>query len=119
MARGNEGWDFVKVGEIYQYKEDGMICMVRVLEDTSDEEWYKFQVKILASNQDHAGSVFIVAHNKTVSGYYSGMSQFYETPEYLPMPLGTPWPYFEEEEHRTLGIEAKEEGDGDRAEDDK
>lgn len=36
MARANNGgWDFIKVGQQYQYKEDGIIAIVTVLEDNS------------------------------------------------------------------------------------
>ena len=44
MARSeNNGWDFVKVDETYQYKEEigpglAMIAMVKILEDNSDDE---------------------------------------------------------------------------------
>lgn len=107
MARGNEGWDFVKQGEVYQYKEDGMVCMVRILEDYSDEASYRFRVKVLASNRNIAGQEFLVSYTKGLSGYYSGMSQFYELPEYIPLPLGTPWPHFDEEEFKMLGLEAE------------
>lgn len=107
MARGNEGWDFIKEGAIYQYKEDGMVCMVRVLEDFSDEACYRFRIKVLASNRPVVGEEFLITYTKSQTGYYSGMSQFYETPEYIPLPLGTPWPYFDEEEFKMMELETE------------
>jgi len=47
-----DSWNFVKVGEVYQYKEDRLIANVRVLSDTSDNETYRFKLRILQSNID-------------------------------------------------------------------
>ena len=91
MARSeNGGWDFIKVGGIYQYKEDGFggasVGMVKVLEDTSDEEWYRFLVQVVegkAALKLWGNKPFPVAHKKNIGGIYSGMPQFYKEPQYM------------------------------------
>ena len=92
MARSeNGGWDFIKQGETYQYKEDGggigtaVIGMVEILEDNSGDEYYNFKVRVVQGN--HALRVwgnepFDVGHAKNIGGIYSGMPQFYKEPEY-------------------------------------
>jgi hypothetical protein len=94
MARANNnGWDFIKVGGEYQYKEDHFIGMVKVLEDNSDDEMYRFKIQVLKANcKDIGPEPFDVSHAKDPSGYYSGMLQFYETLEYVMLPIGSEWP---------------------------
>ena len=97
MSRGNEGWDFVKEGKILQYQEERCVAMVEIVKDNSDDGYYNgyynFTVKVLASDIFFKpGELFDVGHSKTEKGYYSGMPQFYESLEYLPLPLGKPWP---------------------------
>lgn len=94
MARANDnGWDFVKAGCIFQYKEEGCVAMVKVLEDHSTAEYYNFKVMVLASAGDFPeGAEFDVVHSKNPGGYWSGMLQFYESAEYIPLPIGKPWP---------------------------
>ena len=75
------GWDFVKVGGVYQYKEDWLIAEVEILADYSDEKYYKFHVKALKTNHN-VSKTFHVMGIKDDEGYYSGMINFYETPEY-------------------------------------
>lgn len=83
MARANNGgWDFIKEGNSYQYKEDGWIAMVKVIKDNSDSECYRFDLEVEEATQDYGLRTFDVMHNKDVDGYYSGMLQFYERPEY-------------------------------------
>jgi len=87
----NNGWDFVKVGETYQYKEEigpgmAMIAMVKILEDNSSDEWYSFLVEPVKVNKPFDKEMtkpFTVGHAKNIGGIYSGMPQFYETPEYF------------------------------------
>ncbi len=91
MARPNEnGWDFVKVGETYQYKEEIMpwlvfIGEVKILEDNSNEKEYSFKLKVLKSNMPpfQQDGFFDVSHVKDIPGIYSGMPQFYEGTEYV------------------------------------
>ena len=56
MARASSnkgyGWDFVTVGNVYQYKEDSYIGIVRVLEDQSDDDYYTFKLQVLAETMD-------------------------------------------------------------------
>ena len=90
MARANNGgWDFVKVGGTYQYKEEtfpmsSFIAMVKILEDNSTEDAYEFKLQVEESNVDPPteNGIFDVGYTKKSDGYYSGMPQFYELPEY-------------------------------------
>jgi len=84
MARANNGgWDFVKVGETYQYKEDGFLAWVKILEDLSDNEYYQFKLQVEKSNYEPPqNGVFTISNIKGDHGYYSGMLQFYEQGEY-------------------------------------
>lgn len=86
MARANNGgWDFVTVGKSYQYKEDWFIAIVTVLEDRSDEKYYRFLLRIDKATDmaDDDRSEFVLEHVKNLDGYYSGMSQLYEGEEYF------------------------------------
>jgi len=86
MSRGiNNGWDFVKVGETYQYKEDGWISMVKVLKDNSTDKEYNFKLQVEKSSWDIPGlpKQFTLSHSKSINGVYSGMSQLYEKEEYF------------------------------------
>ena len=89
MARANNGgWDFIKVGGTYQYKEDWFIAMVTILEDNSTENEYRFKLQTEQSNEEPPTEdgmeegVFTISHIKKVGGYYSGMLQFYKEEEY-------------------------------------
>lgn len=94
MARISDkgSWDFVNKGGIYQYKEDSMIAIVEVVEDNSDDEQYSFKLRIIACNYNFPES-FNVSGKKGFKGFYSGMSQFFIEPEYMPLPMGTKWPF--------------------------
>lgn len=81
MARAsNGGWDFVKVGEIYQYKEDWIIAMIKILENNSDDECYSFKVQVQKSTEKDGGEFLIT--NVKGTGYYSGMIQIYQGEQY-------------------------------------
>jgi len=84
MARAiNNGWDFIRVWNTYQYKEDWFIAELIILEDNSNSDYYSFKVKVLNSNdKPQQNWLFEVMHTKKENWYYSGMSQFYEVPEY-------------------------------------
>lgn len=85
MARANNGgWDFVKVGGTYQYKEDGWIAMVTVIEDKSNEDVYEFvlQTEKATDTPPTEDGQFDIMSTKKDEGYYSGMLQLYEQPEY-------------------------------------
>ena len=94
MARANNsGWDFVKVGGYYQYKEDHFIGMIECIEDNSDDKYYRFKIQVKQANcKDIGQEPFDISHAKDVGGYWSGMLQIYETPVYMPLPIGSPWP---------------------------
>lgn len=85
MARANNGgWDFVKVGESYQYKEDWFIAMVTVLEDKSTEDEYVFNLRVdKANHEPPQNGEFEISHAKEVPGIYGGMLQIYKFPEYM------------------------------------
>ena len=98
MARAADnkgrGWDFLKVGKVYQYKEGPLVAMVEVLEDNSDEDFYRF--KIVAKKAAYnIAATFVVTHNKRFHGYWSDMPQFYPEghEEYVMLPIGTPYPF--------------------------
>jgi glutamate synthase domain-containing protein 1 len=84
MSRSiNNGWDFLEVGETYQYKESSFIAMVTIMADTSDDEMYEFDLRIEESNYDPPqNGRFTITSSKENHGVYSGMLQFYEEPEY-------------------------------------
>jgi hypothetical protein len=88
MSRApNGGWDFVKVGKVYQYKEDGFIAFVTVLEDNSDEEFYRFKLRPEKASEEpfflEEDGTFEICHVKKMDGVYSGMLQLYEQVEYM------------------------------------
>ena len=107
MSRANDGgWDFVKVGEVYQYKEDWLVGMFEVIEISSDEEFYGFKLRPLLTNTNIGKDSFDISHSKDPGGMWSGMQQLYETPEYINLPIGTPWKYdyrTEEEKDNKIG----------------
>ena len=70
-----------------------MICTCKVLEDNSDKDFYSFKLKPLYGNKElRSPEPFEITHAKNIGGIYSGMPQLYETAEYVPLPIGTPWP---------------------------
>ena len=99
MARAiDHGWDFVKVGETYQYKEDGFLAWVKILEDNSDDECYHFKLQVERCNYENPpqNGLFDISHMKEMQGMYSGMLQLYEQGEYS-FPYN--WIRKEENEH--------------------
>ncbi len=92
MARSeDDGWDFIKAGETYQYKEDGggigtaVVGMVKILGDNSTDEIYSFLVQVVEGKtalKIWGSKPFSVGHAKNIGGIYSGMPQFYEEPCY-------------------------------------
>ena len=79
MTRHSEnkghGWDFIEVGKIYQYKEDWLICMVKILEDNSIEKEYNFLIE--PQGECELTHPFDVSAIKGFTGVYSGMSEFF------------------------------------------
>lgn len=87
MARAsNNGWDFVKVGKSYQYKEEHptWIAEVFILEDNSDDEYYNFKARIDKATVEFKNDPepFLISFIKNLKGVFSGMPQLYENPEY-------------------------------------
>ena len=85
MSRANNnGWDFVKVGGSYQYKEGGFIAMVTVVEDNSDDDYYRFTLRVdKATFTPPDNGEFEISHIKNLDGVYSGRSQLYEDEAYF------------------------------------
>lgn len=83
MARAvNNGWDFVKVGGTYQYKEDMFFNnWMYAIVNNSDDKNYSFKLKVLKSTIK-IDEEFEVMHTKD-DGVYNGMPQFYEGEEYV------------------------------------
>lgn len=94
MTRCNSpvAWDFIKVGGLYQYKEDAMISIVEVLSDTSDDGKYEFLLHPLASNMDVSRN-FTCMSSKENTMFYSGKAEFFQEMEYAVLPIGARWPY--------------------------
>ena len=83
MARAvHNGWDFVKVGKTYQCKESGVISIIQILEDNSNEKNYNFKVEVQKST-NLIPREFEIFHSKEGNGYYNDMIQVYEEEEYL------------------------------------
>lgn len=101
MARASDnkgyGWEFVSKGAVLQYKEDWYIAIVEIIEDNSDKEHYNFRVRVLAANSRMLTEFGVIAA-KGFMGSYSGMCQFFEHPEYIPLPLGSKWEHIIDEE---------------------
>jgi len=85
MRAPNGGWDFVRVGQTYQYKEDWFIAMVKVLEDKSDDEYYRFVFEVQKATHEPVfaeNGVFEISHVKKLDGVFSGMLQIYPQETY-------------------------------------
>jgi len=83
MRANNNGWDFIKVGKTYQYKESVFIAMVTITEDNSTNNEYHFKLRVEKANMTPPqNGVFEISHIKNFTGIYSGMLQLYEIEEY-------------------------------------
>jgi hypothetical protein len=86
MARANNhGWDFVKVGKTYQYKEyPPLLAIVTILKDNSTEDEYRFRLRVEKSNlkEEYTPKEFNISSPKDLNGYYNNMIQLYENEEY-------------------------------------
>jgi hypothetical protein len=86
MARACDsgGWDFIKVGETYQYKEGGLIADILILEDRSTDEFYVFKVRFVASSYpiEKGNREMEISYSKTFKGYFHGMSQLFSNSPY-------------------------------------
>ena len=78
----------IEVGKQYQYKEDGWICDVTILEDTSDDEKIEFKLRIDKKLDWPEG----MTDDFTVSaargpGAYNGMWRLWNLGEYVRFPV--------------------------------
>jgi len=87
-----QDWGFIKQGGVYQYKEDYIILIVEILEDNSTDNEYVFKLRPIAGTFK-VTEPFEIRFPKSFTGRYSGQMQFYDEPEYIPLPLGTKWPF--------------------------
>jgi len=77
MERPYEGgWDFIKAGEVYQYKEGGFIAMVTVLEVKSDDAYYVFIIRIEKATYKPAREIYDITASKSDHVGYPGMVFF-------------------------------------------
>lgn len=84
MSRANNnGWDFIKVGGEYQYKEDWLIASIKIIEDNSNEREYRFKAQAIEATDDMGDGIFTFSQAKDIDGYWSGMVQVYEQDEYM------------------------------------
>ena len=83
-SASNHGWDFVKVGGVYQYKESFFIAMITILEDNSTDKMYDFKIEFGKNNSKSIkpGTVTTISHVKDFDGAYSGMMQIYKNAIY-------------------------------------
>ena len=72
----NHGWDFLKVGETYQYKEGKFIAMVQIDEDNSTDDSYQFVIEILKATYKPAKQRFEISCIKSIDFGYPGMVHF-------------------------------------------
>ena len=97
MARSSAnygyGWDFVKDGGVYQYKEGGYVAIVKVWVDHSTDTQYEFHLMILAENHECGQKEIILIARKGITGTYNDAAQLYEEPEYIMLPIGKPYPH--------------------------
>ena len=71
----------LKVGNIYQYKEGGVIAMVKVVDNMSNDEYYKFRIIPLKSTHELPVEGFIVSQTRKHNADMLSIS-FYEFEAY-------------------------------------
>ena len=67
------GWDFIKAGEEYQYKEGGFIAMVTVLEVKSDDAYSIFIIRIEKATYKPAREIYEITASRSHHIGYPGM----------------------------------------------
>jgi hypothetical protein len=88
----NGGWDFIQVGGLYCYKEGSLIAKVKVVGDKSDEQSYRFKLKVLKATDELED--FEVVSPKEDYGVYSSMPRFFGYCEYE---SGITWKFIRKE----------------------
>lgn len=88
----NGGWDFIEVGGVYCYKEGSLIAKVKVVEDKSDDEYYRFKLKVLRATRELGD--FEVVSLKKDCGVYSDVPRFFGYSEY---DSGLDWKFIRKE----------------------
>lgn len=75
------GWVTVKVGEVYQYVEGRFVAFVYVIEDNSDDDYYRYKLKILKATASPLSEIFQAEQIKRNVIFYAGMGKFYNKEE--------------------------------------
>ena len=84
----------LKLNEEYQYKESGFIADVKLVEDASDNEYWKFGFKILSATHDPYSFDMLdddgILRITMLKGnfYYPTMPRIWDKDEYAFIPLG-------------------------------
>lgn len=80
----NNGWDFIKVGNTYQYKDDWFVANVTILSDLSNEYNYIFIVKINEANieQYEEKNILEIVNTKNSSTQSNNTQYFSEKLKY-------------------------------------
>jgi len=66
----DHGWNFLNVGENYQYKEGKFIAMVQIVEDNSTDDFYQFVSEILEAIYEPAKQRFQISCIKSIDFGY-------------------------------------------------
>lgn len=78
------GWNFIKLGNNYFYREDSLVAEVAILQDLTTQEMYRFRVKVLRSNIPMDENLeFNVYYTRSQVGFYIGQAEFYENKQEL------------------------------------
>ena len=78
----DHGWDFLKVGETYQYKQGKFIAMVQIADDNSTDDFYQFVIEILEATYKPAKLRFEISCIKSIDFGYPGMVYFFDKIEF-------------------------------------
>jgi hypothetical protein len=63
----NGGWDFVKEGKTYQYKQGDLVGRIKVLEDNSTDTTYIFKVVVEKATKKPIEVEFPINHKKDLN----------------------------------------------------
>ena len=83
MASAHDhGWNFLKVGETYQYKEGKFVAMVLIVEDNSTDDLYQFVIEILEATFKPANLRFEISCIKAIDFGYPVMVHSFDKIEF-------------------------------------
>jgi hypothetical protein len=78
----DNGWNFLNVGETYQYKEGKFIAIVQIVEDNSSDDFYQFVIEILEATSKLAKLRFEISCIKSIDFGYPGMVHYFDKIEF-------------------------------------